>query len=92
MQHFSLRERKHLLLLSFLNISEAGKQKKLCLSVILSQNAIIYAVKKVVRLDGCVAFSQIEPKTSNLEWKSSSCDFSEWNSEKSEMSLFPLRN
>ena len=25
--------------------------------------------KKVIRLDGCVAFSQIEPKTPNLEWE-----------------------
>ena len=25
--------------------------------------------KKVVRLDGCVAFSQIEPKTPNLDWE-----------------------
>ena len=68
MQYFRLRARKHSFLLSFLKISEAGIPKfpGCCDSV---PNAFLLCFKKVVRLDGCVAFSQIEPKTPNLEWE-----------------------
>jgi len=29
----------------------------------------LFCFKRVVRLDGCVVFSEIKPKTLNLEWK-----------------------
>ena len=52
---------------SFLNILEAGKPKNLRFRDFVPKRYHL-CFKKVVRLDGCVAFSQIEPKTPNLEW------------------------
>ena len=52
----------------FLNISEAGKPEFPRFRDFVSKRCHL-CFKKVVRLDGCVAFSQIEPKTSNMEWK-----------------------
>ena len=70
--------------------------------------AYVLCFKKVVRLDGCVAFSQIEPKTPNLEWelvvvalrangirKSRKCHFSHYEIdglEGSESALFRKTN
>ena len=68
MQHFRLRARKHLFSLSFLNILVAGKPKYPRFRDFVPKRYDL-CFKKVVRLDGCVAFSQIEPKTPNLEWK-----------------------
>ena len=68
MQHFRLRARKHSFLLSFLNISEAGKPEFPRFRDFVPKRRHL-CFKKVVRLDGCVAFSQIEPKTQNLEWE-----------------------
>ena len=68
MQHFRLRARKHSFLLSFLNILVAGTPKFSRLRDFVPKSYDLW-FKKVIRLDGCVAFSQIEPKTSNLEWK-----------------------
>ena len=52
----------------FLNILEAGKPEFPRFRDFVSKRYDL-CFKKVVRLDGCVAFSQIEPKTPNLEWK-----------------------
>ena len=52
----------------FSNILEAGKPKTLRFRDFVPKRYHL-CFKKVVRLDGCVAFSQIEPKTSNMEWK-----------------------
>ena len=68
MQHFRLRARKHLFLLSFLNILEGAKPGFPRFRDFVSKRYVLF-FKKVVRLDGCVAFSQIEPKTPNLEWE-----------------------
>ena len=52
----------------FLNILEAGKPKFKRFRDFVSKRYVL-CFEKVVRLDGCVAFSQIEPKTQNLEWE-----------------------
>ena len=68
MQHSRLRARKHSFCCLFLNISEAGKPKFPRFRDFVPKRYHL-CFKKVVRLDGCVAFSQIEPKTLNMEWK-----------------------
>ena len=68
MQNFRLRARKHSFCCRFLNILEAGKPEFPRFRDFVSKRYDL-CFKKVVRFDGCVTFSQIDPKTSNLEWK-----------------------
>ena len=68
MQYFRLRGRKHSFLLSFFEHFGDRKTRKLYFRDFVPKRCHL-CFKKVVRLEGCVAFSQIEPKTSNLEWE-----------------------
>ena len=52
----------------FLNILVAGKPKFQRFRDFVPKRYDL-CFKKVVRLDGCVAFSPIEPKTPNVEWE-----------------------
>ena len=52
----------------FLNILVARKPKFSCFRDFVPKRYDL-CFEKVVRLDGCVAFSQIERKTPNLEWE-----------------------
>ena len=68
MQHFRPRGRKHSFLLSIFEHFGGRETEKLRFRDFVPKRYHL-CFKKVVRLDGCVAFSQIEPKTSNLEWE-----------------------
>ena len=92
MQYFRLRGRKHLFLLSLFEHFGGRETKKIQVPVILSQNVIIYALKRLS--DWMVAWRFRKSSRKHQIWsgKRSSCEFSEWNSEKSPMALFPLGN
>ncbi len=68
MLHFRLRARKHLFLL--LNLEDSGGRNTKCpgFRYFVSKDFVL-CFKKVVRLDGCVAFSEIKPRTPILEWE-----------------------
>ena len=65
---FQPRARKHLFCLSYFEDFGGGNTKE---SIFLrfALKRYVLCFKRVVRLDGCVAFSRIEPRTQNLEWE-----------------------
>ena len=68
MLHFRLRALKHYFCCKILKISEA-EIPTFPVSCDFVPKADNLCFKKVIRLDGRVAFSQIEPKTQILEWE-----------------------